>query len=111
MALLVCADCSTVYAVGLSACPHCLSTDREEDHLMPKISIHGGPTNDAEPVVVGEPGPEVTDLPDGTPVQPQPEEEPSPGNSSETSSEKPPTSPKRNASAARSRARTTESPS
>lgn len=105
MALWVCAGCSTAYSVGAPRCPQCLSTDREED-TMPKITVHGGPSNDAV-VTVGEPGPEVTDLPDGDTVQPQPEEEPSPGNSSETSPEKPQPSDKPSSSKGRSRARTT----
>jgi hypothetical protein len=68
---------------------------------MPKITAHGGPSNAVEP----------THETDDLTAHDAPEEEPSPGNSSETSSEKPRTSPKRNASADRSRARTTESPS
>ena len=110
MALWGCAGCSTVYAVGLPACPHCQSTDREEDP-MPKITVHGGPTVAAEATLVGEPGPEVTSLPDGDTVQPAPEEESSPGNSSETSSAKPQPSSKPSSSKGRSRARTTENPS
>lgn len=100
MALLVCTGCSTAYSVGAPRCPHCLSTVYEEDHPMPKITVHGGPSNDAEDNTP------VDDVPAETP-----EEEPSPGNSSETSSEKPSASPKKSASAARSHARTTENPS
>jgi hypothetical protein len=69
---------------------------------MPKITVHGGATNDAEPA--------LADLPDDEPTT-APEEESSPGNSSETSPEKPPSSEKPNAKQARSRARTTENPS
>jgi hypothetical protein len=45
MALWVCADCSTAFAVGQLACPHCGSTIYRTDHeegIMPKISKHGG---------------------------------------------------------------------
>lgn len=106
MALWTCAGCFTHYAVGLPACPQCASTDHHEEGTMPKITVHGGPSN---AWLVGEPGPELLDLPGGNTVQPEPEEEPSPGNSSETSSSKAAPSPKTNASAARSRARTTGS--
>jgi hypothetical protein len=99
--LLICAGCSTAYAVGAPHCPQCLSTDREEDHPMPKITVHGGATNAAEDEAPA----------DEVPAGDITEEESSPGNSSETSSEKPPTSPKKSGSAVRSRARTTESPS
>lgn len=70
---------------------------------MPKITVHGGATNAADT----NPAPAV--IPDDEPTAP--EEEPSPGNSSETSPEKPPSSEKPNAKQARSRARTTENPS
>lgn len=115
MALWVCADCPTAYAVGLSACPQCQSTDHHEEGAMPKITIHGGPTNEAargRTEWVGEPGPELLSPPDDLPVIPAtPEEEPSPGSSSKTSSTKPPTSTKKSANARRSPAPTTENPS
>lgn len=101
MALQVCAGCSAAFAVGLSACPQCGSTDWSEETPMPKITVHGGATNDAE---AAEPD-------ESAAAAETPEEESSPGNSSETSSEKPPTSPKQSASKGRSRAQTTESPS
>jgi hypothetical protein len=104
-------DCSAAYAPGQSSCPNCQSREYIEEGVMPKITVHGGATNDAETVLVGEPGPELLDLPSGATVHPEPEEESSPGNSSETSSEKPQPSQKPNASKARSRARTTENPS
>lgn len=70
---------------------------------MPKITVHGGATN----ATATDPAP--VHLPDDEPATP--EEEPSPGNSSETSPEKQPSSEKPSGSKARSRARTTESPS
>ncbi|MCG6493435.1 hypothetical protein [Kitasatospora sp. A2-31] len=79
---------------------------------MPKISQHGGATNDAEPVRmgwIGEPGPELLNLPGGPAAVITPEEETSPGNSSETSSPKPPQSETPSAPKGRSRARTTAS--
>jgi hypothetical protein len=77
---------------------------------MPKITLHGGPSN---AWLVGEPGPELVALPDRQRITPDdtPEEGPSPGNSSETSSTKPSPSTKSGGSARRSRARTTENPS
>lgn len=104
MALQVCAGCTTVFSVGALRCPHCGSADYyEEGQAMPKITVHGGATNAA----ATDPAP--VDLPDDEPTTP--EEEPSPGNSSETSPEKQPSSEKPNAKQARSRARTTENPS
>jgi hypothetical protein len=80
---------------------------------MPKITFHGGPSNDAAPPryeIVGEAGPELLNLPPGGTVLPRTtEEESSPGNSSETSPEKPPPSDKPSSSKGRSRARTTAS--
>lgn len=38
-----CTSCTTAYAVGLPACPHCRSTSIEEDG-MPKITKAGGPS-------------------------------------------------------------------
>lgn len=101
MALQVCAGCSAAFAVGLSACPQCGSTDWSEETPMPKITIHGGATNDAEAVAPDE----------GAAVPEAPEEESSPGNSSETSSPKAEPSEKPSGSKGRSRARTTENPS
>lgn len=43
MSLWHCRDCSTAYAVGLRACPHCQSTHYTEEPV-PKITRHGGPT-------------------------------------------------------------------
>lgn len=50
--LLVCLSCTTAYAVGASACPHCGSTDHAEEGTdMAKISRHGGPSNKAVELV------------------------------------------------------------
>lgn len=51
MALMVCRRCGTVFAVGLSRCPNCTAEDayqQGEEDGMPKISVHGGPSNAAE---------------------------------------------------------------
>lgn len=114
MALWTCAGCSTHYAVGLPACPQCAGTDHHEEGVMPKITIHGGPTNDAAPrrmEWVSEQGPELIRLPGGATVLPSTEEEPSPGTSSETSPSKPSSSAKQSSSEVPSPARTTASPS
>lgn len=66
MALLVCAGCSTAYAVGLPVCPHCGRRDSDEEATpMPKITVLGGATNRADDV------PAVD-----TPTGPEPEVEP-----------------------------------
>lgn len=45
MALWVCAECTTKYAVGLSRCPRCHGTEfHEEGEDMPKVGKHAGPT-------------------------------------------------------------------
>lgn len=128
MALNECAGCTTLFAVGLPQCPQCRSTDfAEQGQDMPKITASGGATNAAEP------GPELT-VPGGAVIatsgawadDPEPaetetvEEESSPGNSSETSSETPssepapsetPTPSRARKTASRSKKATTESPS
>jgi len=61
MALWVCDDCTTKYAVGLSRCPRCHSESFHEDGEMPKISKHAGPTHQpgdvADPIEPLEPEP------------------------------------------------------
>lgn len=92
----------------------------EEDTTMPKITVHGGPTN--EYAFVGEHGPELVVLPaDGTPVFPgaddarvgaedtEGSEDLSAGTSSSTSSEKARSSTEQSETPAPSRARTTGS--
>lgn len=43
MSLWHCRVCTTAYAVGLPACPHCRSTSKEED-AVPKSHVHRGPS-------------------------------------------------------------------
>jgi hypothetical protein len=73
MTLRVCQGCTTRFAVGLLACPHCRSTEHyEEGSVMPKITVHGGPSNASDPasgpVTVGERKPEPVSLPEDTVV-------------------------------------------
>jgi len=90
MAAWVCTGCTTTYSVGAPRCPHCLSTDYiEEGADMPKITVHGGPSNAAADTEGGE--------------------ESSPGTSSSTSSEKEPSSTEQSETPAPSRARGTGS--
>lgn len=95
MALWVCLDCTTAYAVGLFRCPRChgerFAEEGSEEAEMAKITALGGPSNAA--------------------AQPAGDEEvsSSPGTSSQTSTEKPATKPKRSEKSSQSRARTTES--
>jgi hypothetical protein len=106
MALRRCRECTTAFAVGLPACPHCRSTDHEEDGAMPKITRHGGPTIAGASVVAG--GWSSEDEPDAWPdLDAEGGEESSPGSSSETSPEKPSSERKTSEPAPRKRARTT----
>lgn len=89
MALWHCSDCPAAYSVGAPQCPQCGSTNPIKETGMPKVTVHGGATSNVD----------------------TPEEESSPGNSSETSSPKDAPSEKPSSSKGRSRARTTESPS
>lgn len=63
MALWVCEDCTTKYAVDAERCPHCGSeAHHEEGQEMPKITKHGGPSNadtetDTETESVEQPAP------------------------------------------------------
>lgn len=117
MALNECRGCTTAFAVGLRACPHCRSTDFvEQGQDMPKITAHGGPSNAADP------GPELT-ASTGAVIatsgawadEPEPadtdtvEEESSPGTSSSTSSETPSSEPEPSEPPTPSRAPTTAS--
>lgn len=49
MTLRVCAFCTTRFAVGCPACPHCGSIDHHEEgeDPMAKITVHNGPSNAA----------------------------------------------------------------
>lgn len=99
--LWTCLECTTRYAWGLRACPHCGSAERLEDG-MAKITVHGGPS-DARDVVVPEDN-VVSESDEGS-------DQPSPGTSSSASTEKTPTTSVRSSPTRRRRARTTESPS
>lgn len=60
MALWVCEGCSTKYAVGLSRCPRCHSSEFYEEGAMPKITRHGGPSDaTANPPTADDPGVEM----------------------------------------------------
>ncbi|SCK20111.1 hypothetical protein YUYDRAFT_02085 [Streptomyces sp. ScaeMP-e48] len=78
MALRICTGCTAAYSVGAPRCPQCGSNDwREEgEDVMGKITVHGGASN--------------ADLPD-----PEDGEDVSAGSSSETSSAKESTSPRK----------------
>lgn len=120
MSLLVCLDCTTAYAVGVPLCPHCGSERRAEqgtaaamglhargvkEETMPKITVHGGPSNAADEQPVSAPAAES----EVTPEQVAGEEESSPGSSSETSSPKAESSPETSAPGPQKPARTTGS--
>lgn len=87
MALLICLDCTAAYAVGVPLCPQCGSERSEEQGsdpyrggTMPKINAAGEATFAA-------------DLDTEGGEEPSPQTQGAPGGSSETSTEKPPTSP------------------
>jgi hypothetical protein len=42
----VCGECTTAYAVGLPACPHCGTESSFEEGSVPKIHADRGPTYD-----------------------------------------------------------------
>jgi hypothetical protein len=75
MALAVCEGCTTAYAVGLSRCPHCGSTESHEEGTVAKISRHGGPTNkhdpEPEPVMPPQALAEEESPDDGPAVEPE----------------------------------------
>lgn len=52
MVLWTCRRCTTRFAVGLPYCPQCTSTDIEKEDGVPKITVHGGPSDAA---AAGEP--------------------------------------------------------
>lgn len=73
MALLVCEECTAKYSVGAPACPQCGSLEHhEEGSVMPKITVHGGPSNASDPasgpVTVGKRKLEPVSLPEGAVV-------------------------------------------
>ncbi|WP_432010182.1 hypothetical protein [Streptomyces cucumeris] len=108
MALRVCEDCTTKFAVGLEECPHCGSTDHREDDGMPKVTVHEGAS-----VFVDADNSEPDNLPGDVTVHRAEDseggEQSSPGSSSETSAEKQPTSDEQSSSGSQSPARTTAS--
>jgi hypothetical protein len=69
--LLICTNCTTAYAVGGERCPHCGGNERvEQGDQMPKITVHGGPSNrysdprpsdSAAPVAHSEPAQETVE--------------------------------------------------
>lgn len=72
MALQVCRGCTTRFSVGAPACPHCGSRDfYEEGSVMPKITVHNGPSNAGAQVVAG--GWSDTTTPDEWPAASGPE--------------------------------------
>lgn len=102
MALNVCQDCTTAFAVGLKKCPHCQSTNFQEDSTVPKITALGGPSIDgitggqwgddtesdetatapddgAEPEPEAEPAEEHASEEAATPVSEEPKSSPEPG--------------------------------
>lgn len=48
MTLQVCDCCGTKCAADLTCCPHCSGTDLHEEGTVPKITVHGGPTDAAD---------------------------------------------------------------
>lgn len=109
MALWICRDCTAAYSVGAPKCPHCGSTDRieEDEQNMPKITVQGGPSIAG---VTGAWGDEP-ETDEASEQDAEGGEESSPGSSSPTSTEKPPTSPETSETDRPKRARKTASPS
>ncbi len=69
-----CLACTTCYAYSLTACPHCNSTEREEEDGMPKTTVHEGPSYAGHVDVSGEDtaAPEWVPAEDA-PAEPEPE--------------------------------------
>lgn len=117
LAVKVCQDRTTPYAVSLTNCPHCLSERGEVrdadpyrgENTMPKISRNGGAT------IRGEHGPELVAVPDDAPAVADADllteggETPSPGSSSKTSTPKPPATPAKSSKRHHKPAQTTAS--
>jgi hypothetical protein len=86
MALWECAECTAKYSVGAPGCPECGSvvrvderTQPEEEQDMAKITVHGGPSNEADEQAGGEDVPaggsaETSSEPESSP--PEPSEKP-----------------------------------
>jgi hypothetical protein len=71
MSLWHCTSCSTAYAVGLPACPHCRSTSKEED-AVPKNTKAGGPSYEGH-VDVSSPDTAAPEWAPEVEAEPQPE--------------------------------------
>lgn len=83
MAVNRCKSCGTLFAIGLTVCPHCRSVQWEEDSPMPKITKAGGPSVHGARMVGGEWVAEATEgkwlTPDMDETEPAtPFEEPAP---------------------------------
>jgi hypothetical protein len=71
--LWLCRACSTRFAPGLPACPHCGSRDHEEwNGIMPRITKHEG----IEPPKVDEPEPELDEPAEVVEDEPKPKSKP-----------------------------------
>jgi hypothetical protein len=68
-----CLACTTRYAASLAVCPHCRSTEREEDGVMPKTHVERGPSYAGHVDVASE----ATAAPDWRPA-PEAVDEPAP---------------------------------
>lgn len=75
VSLWICRLCGAAYSVDAPRCPQCGSTDYLESS-MPKITVHGGPTNaadDVEPEPIDGPAPGADEPPpDPAPVDDAP---------------------------------------
>lgn len=71
MTLRVCDECTTKYAPDAPRCPHCGHTESHEEGQMPKITVHGGPSDATlNPPTPDDPGTELHEDPDsGVPVE------------------------------------------
>jgi len=111
MALWVCTGCTARYSVGAARCPQCGSSEHVEEgqELMPKITVHGGPSVAGASVVGGswstEGDPDVWP----EPASEEGGEEASPGSSSSASDETPSPEPEPSETPSPKRARTTGS--
>ena len=75
MSLWHCRACTTAYAVGLPACPHCRSTSKEEEDAVPKSHVHRGPTHEGDQPAEA-PAVEPVTAPVEAAAGPEPEPEP-----------------------------------
>lgn len=117
MALRVCLDCTTAFAVGVPRCPHCGSERHAEEGSAAALGIHHGVPIDSEeedsmPKITRHEGASVADVTvaDETPEVEEGGEDVSAGADTSTSSEKPSKKPAPSGTRRQSRARTTENP-